>query len=195
MTVSPRIGDVVEGRSARKVPRDGSALGGLLAAHLRAHQMTQGELAEVLGVDRTLVNKYLRGDRVLRDVGELRRIAGVLGLPPEDLGLLPDPDWDRSARPPYTDDDARDEAEAWRLVRRSLNRHRHELTRIAASLYDDVERVEGTQLVTRPGWMAPGPVDFAGVTELGRRGSGRVGRYRHIRSRPHQQVRGWTGHR
>jgi hypothetical protein len=60
-------------------------------------------------------------------------------------------------------DTAHDDPERWRTVRRYLNAHRPELARTALALYPDAPRVEGTALLTHPGWMPPEPVDVAGV--------------------------------
>jgi transcriptional regulator with XRE-family HTH domain len=61
----------------------------VLKAYMRAHGLSKhDEMARVLGVDRTLVSKYLNGSRVCRDVDQLRRFADAMDLPPETFGLV-----------------------------------------------------------------------------------------------------------
>jgi hypothetical protein len=55
-----------------------------------------------------------------------------------------------------------DDPEPWRAVRRYLNAHRPELARTALALYPAALRVEGTALLTHPGWMPPGCWTCAG---------------------------------
>jgi hypothetical protein len=117
-------------------------------------------MATVLGVDRTLVSKYVSGARQCHDVTQLRRFAAAMDLPPETFGLLPEPDDARSAGPASSD-----EANRWRVVRQTLNRHRSELTAAAADLYWDPVRIEGTACITRQEWMPAAPVEL-GVIEL-----------------------------
>ncbi|WP_051194480.1 helix-turn-helix domain-containing protein [Nocardia jiangxiensis] len=136
-----------------------SRLSDVLRAYMRAHGLTQhSEMAKVLGVDRTLVSKYLSGTRVCRDVDQLRRFAEAMDLPPETFGLISPSDVAQAER-----DEAVTE---WRLVRQTLNRNRHALTAAAARLYWDVIPIEGTTCITRPGWLAPNPVDLETI-ELG----------------------------
>ncbi|MFC9897273.1 hypothetical protein ACFVMC_26590 [Nocardia sp. NPDC127579] len=113
------------------------------------------EVARVLGIDRTLVSKYLTGARTCRDIVQLRHFAQAMDLPPETFGLtdLSDPD--------QTD---RDKAVTeWRLVRQTMNQNRHALTAAAARLYWDAKPIEGTTCITRPDWMAPAPIDLDSV--------------------------------
>jgi hypothetical protein len=122
---------------------------------MRAHDLaTHGEMAVVLGVDRTLVTKYVSGARHCHDVTQLRRFAEVMDLPAETFGLLPDPH-DASS----VDGPPGDEANEWCLVRRTLNRNRSELTAVAARLYWDPVRIEDTACITLPGWMPTAPVE------------------------------------
>jgi len=66
-----------------------------LAAHVlkeyRAkHNITQEVLANELFVDVRTVRRWENGDTPLTDVRELKRLAILLGIEPERLGLLPD---------------------------------------------------------------------------------------------------------
>jgi hypothetical protein len=146
-------------RMDRRAPRDGSNLGSVIQTYMRARRIsTNGEMAAVLGVDRTLVSKYISGARHCHDVTQLREFARVMDLPPETFGLLPEPYSAASDGSPTTD-----EAEEWRLVRQTLNRNRHELTKMVAGLYWGPERIEGTPCLTMPGWMPDGPRELSDV--------------------------------
>lgn len=137
-------------------PRDASNLAAVIEAYMRRHGVaTVGDMAAVLGVDRTLVSKYLNGARQCHDVTQLRRFAAAMDVPPETFGLLPEPDNSFSASNP-----ASDAANEWRAVRQLLNTNRSELAKIAAGLYWGPERVEGTTCITLPEWMPPKPVDL-----------------------------------
>lgn len=145
--------------STSRRPRDASDLGAVIQAYMKAHGIsTHGEMAGILGVDRTLVSKYVSGARRCHDVTQLRRFAEAMDLPPETFGLLPEPD-DAAA----VAGSASDEANQWRLVRQTLNRNRSELTAIAASLYWDPVRIEGTPCITTPPWMPASPVPLDAV--------------------------------
>jgi len=126
---------------------------------MRANRIsTHGEMASILGVDRTLVSKYVSGARRCHDVTQLRRFAEAMDLPPETFGLLPEPDDVSSVGEAPTE-----EADHWRLVRRTLNRNRSELTSAAASFYWDPERIEGTACITLPTWMPAAPVELGAI--------------------------------
>ncbi|MGW0245507.1 helix-turn-helix domain-containing protein [Nocardia goodfellowii] len=130
-----------------------SRLGDVIRAYMRAHGLTKHEeMARILGIDRTLVSRYLTGSRTCRDVVQLRQFAQAMDLPPETLGLLAAPDGIQQVV-----DDA---VTNWRLGRQTLNRNRHSITAEAARLYWDAIRIEGTACLTRAGWMAPTPVDL-----------------------------------
>ena len=82
----------------------------------------------------------------------------AMDLPPETFGLVAEPgDW------PATGTPSGDEAHEWRLVRQTLNRHRAELTAVAADLYWDPIRIAGTTCITQPGWMPAEPLPFSAI--------------------------------
>jgi hypothetical protein len=114
---------------------------------------TIGDMAAILGVDRTLVSKYLTGSRQCHDIAQLRHFAQVMDLPPETFGLVASPE-----DPPTIGGRATPEAHQWRLVRQTLNRNRSELTSIAAGLYWEPVRIAGTTCITLPEWLPPQPV-------------------------------------
>ena len=140
--------------SLRSAPNDGSNLGSVIQAYMKTHGIaTHAQMATILGVDRTLVSKYVSGARRCHDVVQLRHFAKALDLPPETFGLVAAPDDDPTGGVP-----SGEEAHQWRLIRHTLNRHRAELTAIAADLYWDPVRIANTTCITRPDWMPPQPV-------------------------------------
>ncbi len=146
-------------------PRGGSDAGVVLAAFMEEHGLTQAQLADRLGVDRTYVSKVLSGSRQISDVGRLRQVARTIGVPPERFGLLPDPgETGASAGQGHIlARDVREDVDAWRKVRMALNHRRPQLTKAAVSLYGGVERIAGTPLITSPGWMPAEPVDLGAL--------------------------------
>jgi transcriptional regulator with XRE-family HTH domain len=75
-------------RSAAR-SRDDSDAAVVLAEFVEREGLTQAQLADRLGVDRTYVSKVLSGSRQIRDVGRLRQFARAIRVPPERFGLLP----------------------------------------------------------------------------------------------------------
>jgi transcriptional regulator with XRE-family HTH domain len=146
-------------------PRDSSAIGGVLSAFMKEQGLTQAQLADRLGVDRTYVSKILSGSRRLGDVGRLRQVARTLGVPPERFGLLPDPG--DTVFMPGQDrvlaGDIREDVDAWRKVRMALNHRRSQLTKAAAAQYEGVERISGTPLISAPGWMPTEPKELGAL--------------------------------
>ncbi|MGW0183467.1 helix-turn-helix domain-containing protein [Nocardia sp. NPDC003345] len=127
-------------------------LGEVIKAYMEARGITTHDaMARVLGVERSLVSKYVNGSRSCRDVTQLRHYAAAMELSPEVFGLL-----DRIEDDIHWDDGVAE----WKLVRRSLNRNRHALTSVAARFYWEPSRIEGTTCLTKPGWIAPTPVDL-----------------------------------
>lgn len=134
---------------------DDSRLGDVIQAYMRTHGVaTHQEMASILGVDRTLVSKYVSGSRQCHDVVQLRRFAEAMDLPPETFGVLRA----GTSNPEFTR-----EVDEWRVVRQTLNRNRSALTSIAAKLYWKPLRIEGTSCITQPGWMTPAPIDLDSI--------------------------------
>ena len=104
------------------------------------------------------MSKYLNGSRSCHDVPQLRHYAEAMDLPPETFGLVAAPD-DRPAGNASEDE----EAQQWRLVRRTLNRHRAELTKLAADLHWDPVRIAGTTCISRADWMPAEPVPLDSI--------------------------------
>jgi transcriptional regulator with XRE-family HTH domain len=124
--------------------------------------LTQAQLADKLGVDRTYVSKVLSGSRQIRDVGRLRQVAHTIGVPPERFGLFPEPgETVVAAGQGHTlARDVREDVDAWRKVRMALNHRRPQLTKAAVSLYGGMARIAGTPLITSPGWTPTEPMDL-----------------------------------
>jgi transcriptional regulator with XRE-family HTH domain len=132
---------------------------------MKQEGLTQAQLADRLGVDRTYVSKVLSGNRQIRDVGRLRQVARTIGVPPERFGLLPEPEGTGLAagRGHVLTRDVREDVDAWRKVRLTLNHRRSQLTKAAVSLYDGLARIAGTPLITSSGWMPAEPVDIGAL--------------------------------
>jgi hypothetical protein len=81
-----------------------------------------------------------------------------MDLPAETFGLIAAPD-DRPAAGAPDDE----ETQQWRLVRRTLNRHRAELTKMAADLYWEPVRIAGTTCISRADWMPAEPVPLDSI--------------------------------
>jgi transcriptional regulator with XRE-family HTH domain len=137
----------------------------VLAEFMEQEGLTQAQLADRLGVDRTYVSKVLSGRRQIRDVGRLRQVARAIGVPPERFGLLPEPRKTPLAvgQGHVLAHDVRDDVDAWRRVRLTLNHRRPQLTKAAVSLYDGAARIAGTPLIAAPGWMPVEPMDLSAL--------------------------------
>jgi transcriptional regulator with XRE-family HTH domain len=137
--------------------------------------MSQRELADFLGFDQSYICRVERGQRKIRDVEHLRHMAVRLGIPVEELavaaGMLGSPAKDRSIDMSMSDEGGSDFCEQsvsasqrqWRLVRQGLNRRRVELSRVAASVHADVQKLGTTPLLVRPDWLLEQPLDLADI--------------------------------
>lgn len=140
-------------------PHDASNLADVIQAYMQTHGIaTHGEMAAILGVDRTLVSKYVSGARNCHDVTQLRRFAEAMDVSPETFGLLQEPDPAYAAEGP-----AGGVVNEWRLIRQTMNRNRSQLTKVVADLYWDPVRIERTTCVTLPEWMPRAPVDLDAI--------------------------------
>jgi transcriptional regulator with XRE-family HTH domain len=137
-------------------------VGQLLREYRAAHRLTQAALADRLGFDQSYVSKVESGGREIRDLDSLRRIAEVLVVAPEDLGLSREA---ISKEPEGLEPAIARSRREWRITREHLNRSRGELGRVAAALYAGCS-IEGVRspLLVRSGWMLPEPVDFDRIT-------------------------------
>lgn len=141
---------------AREMPtaHRGNQLGDVIKAYMKTRGITTHDaMARVLGVERSLVTKYVQGTRTCRDVEQLERFAEAMEIAPEIFGLS-----GRSDRPHWSADTAE-----WRLVRQTLNRNRHALTSVAARMYWDPVRIEGTHCLSCRDWLAAEPLELDAV--------------------------------
>ena len=81
------------------VRRSGAAgdLGAILRGYRRASALTQQQLADMLGYDRTYISMIESGRRNLTDRGTLAHIARTLAIPPHVLGIAGPDDADFAA--------------------------------------------------------------------------------------------------
>lgn len=135
---------------------------------------TQESLAARLGVDRTTVVRWERGDSDPQPWVR-RGLADVLEVSVDELArlLLPDSTVPlNEALAPATSETAgtgvpelvtKSRLE-WLRIRRFLGLHRFELTQLASKLYPVDNRLGGTGILIPPSWRLARPVDLADVT-------------------------------
>jgi transcriptional regulator with XRE-family HTH domain len=135
-------------------------VGQLFREYRTTHRLTQTALAHRLGFDQSYVSKVESGRQDIRDRDALRRIAEVLVVAPEDLGLSRD-ELPRQGRLDLVDGPVASSQRQWRIVREHLNHSREDLGHVAARLYDgcSIGRTGGPLLV-RSDWLFPKPVDL-----------------------------------
>jgi transcriptional regulator with XRE-family HTH domain len=75
----------------------GGNVGTILLSYRRAGRLTQQQLADLLGFDRTYISMIERGRRSITDRGTLRHISRTLAIPPHVLGVTGPDDADFSA--------------------------------------------------------------------------------------------------
>ncbi|MGK3203213.1 helix-turn-helix domain-containing protein [Amycolatopsis sp. MEPSY49] len=139
---------------------------GLLAEVLKEYRKTNGlnqaDLAQILNMDQSYISKIETGQRQVRDLDTLLRVANQLGISPSRLGLSKE--LLQPVAPPSTSalvnevDPVAVSQEEWRRMRRELNSRRRELAEAAASLYRPEARIGKAPLIARREWMPPAPV-------------------------------------
>lgn len=72
-------------------------VGAILRSYRRAGGLTQQQLADLLGFDRTYISMIERGRRSITDRGTLRHISRTLAIPPHVLGVTGSDDADFAA--------------------------------------------------------------------------------------------------
>jgi transcriptional regulator with XRE-family HTH domain len=156
--------------SQSAAPPDGSNVGELMRSYRESRHMTQQQLADLLKVDSSFVSLVENGKRAMRDIVQLRRVAGALEIPPEELGLLPVPAEFHMPGEVHSDAAANlgvaagaegqshttDSQRNWRRIRRLMNQHRNELSSAARRLYPSAGDVRG--VLSKADWMAPTPI-------------------------------------
>ena len=135
-------------------------VGQLFREYRRTHGLTQAALGHRLGFDQSYVSKVESGRQDIRDRDALRRIAEVLVVAPEDLGLSRD-ELPSEGRLEIVGGAVSSSQRQWRMIRAHLNHSRENLGHVAARLYNgcSIGRTGGPLLV-RPDWLFPKPVDF-----------------------------------
>ena len=81
---------------AQRILADGH-LGEILRFHRTIHSLSQAQLADILGYDKTYISALETGKRALDDVGSLRRVCALLHVPPHVLGITDPGDSDHRA--------------------------------------------------------------------------------------------------
>ncbi|WP_020669493.1 helix-turn-helix domain-containing protein [Amycolatopsis nigrescens] len=137
-------------------------LADVLQEYRRSNGLSQAELAQLLNFDQSYVSKIETGQRQVRDLEMLLRIAQQLNISPTELGLSkellqPAPAPATSALVGAVDQVEISQAE-WCRVRRRLNRHRGELARAAADLYRPEARIGDVPFIARRNWLPDGPM-------------------------------------
>lgn len=152
--LSPRSGMLFE--------LDTGLLAEVLKDHRRANGISQTELAQLLNMDQSYVSKIETGQRHVRDLEVLLRIAHKLDISPNRLGIssellrpVPAPSTAVLVGAP---DPVQDSQEYWCRKRRDLNRRREELARMAARLYREDLHIGGAPFIAPPSWMPKAPV-------------------------------------
>ncbi|MEC3974776.1 helix-turn-helix domain-containing protein [Amycolatopsis sp. H20-H5] len=134
----------------------------VLKEYRSAHGLNQADLAQILSLDQSYVSKIENGQRQVRDLEVLLRIATQLDLPPGRLGLA-----GHLLRPVSTPagsalvgqvDTVQLSQTAWKRARRDLNRRRGELARAAAELYRPESRIGDAPFLARRDWIPSGPL-------------------------------------
>jgi transcriptional regulator with XRE-family HTH domain len=132
--------------------------------------ISQAVLAEWLGLTQAQVCRIEKGPPV-RDLDRLARWARTLRIPPEHLwfDLLGDSGGASETCLPnvgpggVVDSPVFVSQHEWQAVRRYLNRHRAELARAAAGLYQSAIRLRGTPLLARADWIPRRPVPLEDI--------------------------------
>jgi transcriptional regulator with XRE-family HTH domain len=70
-----------------RAKRQASMAGQAIKTYRRSHGITQKQLATELGVEARTLRMYETGERALDNISDLRRIATLLAIDPEELGL------------------------------------------------------------------------------------------------------------
>jgi transcriptional regulator with XRE-family HTH domain len=148
----------------------------------RLNELALAETSRTDNVTATTVSKWERGVIERPTPARRRRLATLFGVSISALGydrqratptaFSPAPTATTAAllSPSLLDDvrgplDERVSASQheWCLVRRELNQHRVELSRIASRWHESSQRIGRTDLLTRPEWLPAAPVELGSV--------------------------------
>lgn len=129
--------------------------GPVLRAWRASTGRSQAEVARLLGMTQQNLSQIENGRQSMSYELRLRAVS-ELGISAEDLGVA-------APRPRAGDEQDRavaaDQAR-WRMERRWLNQHRHDLARLAAQYYPVEHRVPDTPLIAGDGWIPAEPVEL-----------------------------------
>src|SRR5579864_840027 len=92
-------------------PRFVTPLSQVLTEYLEAHPMNQLDFAEYLNIGERTLRRWKNGEDVLTDIRELKRIAELLEVSPERLGVA------ASFSPPTPDEIDVSIDHAWKLIK------------------------------------------------------------------------------
>ncbi|MER7450354.1 helix-turn-helix transcriptional regulator [Nocardia beijingensis] len=135
-------------------------VGEVIREYRLAIGLNQAAVASALGITQQFLSQLETGARD-PDVEHRRRIAAVLGIPLEELGMAGRQR--RRAAEAVTPAAVVASRGRWRVQRHWLNRHRAELGRLAAHWYPSDNRLPGTSLLTGEGWLPSQPVELQSV--------------------------------
>jgi transcriptional regulator with XRE-family HTH domain len=139
----------------------------VLREYRRDRAINQADLAQLLHLDQSYISKIETGQRQVRDVEMLLRIAQQLDIPPKRLGLS-----DELLRPisPPSDstlvgdlDPVAASQERWRRTRHALNRSRGDLAKLAARCYRPDVRIDDLSFMALPHWMPDAPIPLDNI--------------------------------
>ncbi|WP_208865405.1 helix-turn-helix domain-containing protein [Amycolatopsis rubida] len=145
-----------------------SLLPEVLKAYRSSRGLTQADLANILGIDQSYLSKIESGSRKVFDIELILRVATQLDIDPEELGIA------RSILEPTAPpsdaalvgrvDGVHESQTAWTNARRRLNRHRGELARASATLYDSEARIGNTPFLAMKQWMPASPLPLFDIS-------------------------------
>jgi transcriptional regulator with XRE-family HTH domain len=148
--------------STGEVELNTDLLGDVLREYRRDNAINQADLAQLLHLDQSYVSKIETGKRRVTDVEMLLRIAQQLDISPSRLGLS-----DELLRPVSEPSDSTlvgeidpvaASQERWKHTRRTLNRSRGDLAKLAAGLYRPDVRIGKLTFMALPQWMPDAPI-------------------------------------
>lgn len=149
-------------RTVAEVELNADLLAEVLREYRQAHGINQGDLAQILNFDQSYISKIETGQRQIRDVEMLLRIAQQLDVSPNRLGISNE--LLRPIAPPATSalvgvvDLIESNQAKWCAGRRHLNRTRGALARTAAELYRAEVRLVGVPFMAHRPWIPRSPL-------------------------------------
>jgi transcriptional regulator with XRE-family HTH domain len=149
-------------RTVAEVELNTTLLAEVLREYRKEHGINQADLAQILNFDQSYVSKIETGQRHVRDIEMLLRIAQQLDITPNRLGISDE--LLRPVAPPSTsalvgaEDPVKHSQAEWCATRRHLNRNRGSLARMAANLYRADVRLGKVPLMARRDWIPRQPI-------------------------------------